>query len=275
MNDNRTMKRFGWWTTGRDQAALDLFNEVQGAIARGVIPAEIAYCFCSRAPGEADVTDRLLERVSACGIPVVHLSAIGFEPGLRKSDRENWRNLYHHRVLGLLKDLRADLVILAGYMWVVSPEVCSSLPVINLHPAAPGGPAGTWQEVIWQLLENDASETGVMMHLVTPELDKGPALTCCTFSIKGPGWDDLWIDFRKMLSELGIEGIKGRYGEGQPLFRKVRQEGVKRELPLIVHTLRACALGKISVKDGVPCDEKGEPLEGPYDLTREIEEAVA
>jgi phosphoribosylglycinamide formyltransferase-1 len=46
--------------------------------------------------------------------------------------------------------------------------------MINLHPAAPGGPTGTWQEVIWQLIEGRAVETGVMMHLVTPELDRGP-----------------------------------------------------------------------------------------------------
>ncbi|GAH59253.1 unnamed protein product, partial [marine sediment metagenome] len=39
--------------------------------------------------------------------------------------------------------------------------------MVNLHPAAPGGPTGTWQEVIWQLIENKAEETGVMMHLVT------------------------------------------------------------------------------------------------------------
>ena len=48
---------------------------------------------------------------------------------------------------------------------------------------------GTWQEVIWQLIENDASKTGVMIHLVTPELDKGPPITFYTYLIREESFD--------------------------------------------------------------------------------------
>ncbi len=274
MENYKALTRFGWWTTGRDQAAMDLFDEVHGAIENGIIPGEIAYCFCSREPGEAEVTDRLIERIKHCGIPVLCLSALNFEPELRKMDRDAWRHEYHHKVLELIRKFDVELVVLAGYMWVVSPEVCSALSVINLHPAAPGGPAGTWQEVIWQLLEQDARETGVMMHLVTPELDKGPAVTYCTFPIKGPEWEALWKEFREEVSELGLKGVQERYGESQPLFQRIRQEGVKRELPLIVQTLRSFAVGDISIRNGILCDKDGKALDKPHDLTQEIEKVL-
>ena len=37
------MWSFGWWTTGRDQAAIDLFETVHNATNNGIIPGEISY----------------------------------------------------------------------------------------------------------------------------------------------------------------------------------------------------------------------------------------
>jgi len=61
-------------------------------------------------------------------------------------------------------------------MLIVSEELCQKYDMINLHPAPPGGPTGSWQEVIWTLIQNKADTAGAMIHLVTPELDRGPAL---------------------------------------------------------------------------------------------------
>ena len=266
------MWSFGWWTTGRDQAAIDLFETVHNAINNGIIPGEISYMFSSREPGESEFSDRLMIRAEDRGIPVVSLSAVRFLPDLRKRDREAWRQAYHKGVLDKIRDFSAQVVVLAGYMWVVSPEVCQKLSIINLHPAAPGGPAGTWQEVIWQLLDRKADKTGVMMHLVTPDLDKGPAVTYCSFPIKGDTWDILWEQLEHELQRSSLEEIKESYGESQPLFARIRDEGVKRELPLIVHTIRLLAAGDISIKDFQLYDKAGGKLAGPYDLTDAIEE---
>jgi phosphoribosylglycinamide formyltransferase-1 len=268
------MPEFGWWTTGRDQAALDLFETVYRATADGIVPGRISYVFSSKAPGEGAFSDAILERAERAGISVAHCSAARFEPELRRRDRETWRTAYHRKVLEAVSGFPADVVVLAGYMWVVSPEVCEKLSIINLHPAAPGGPAGTWQEVIWQLLEQEARETGVMMHLVTPELDEGPAVTFCTFSIRGGSFDGLWKEFEEERRDRGLEGIKEGKGESQSLFSAIRAEGVRRELPLIVQTLRSLALGEIAVRDGGLYDRAGRPLSGPYDLTDPIEESL-
>ena len=95
------------------------------------------------------------------------------------------------------KGVKADIIVLAGYMLVVGEEICEIHDMINLHPAAPNGPAGTWQEVIWLLIHKRAQESGNMMHLVTQELDKGPPITYCTFPVRGPAFDPLWQEMEK------------------------------------------------------------------------------
>jgi phosphoribosylglycinamide formyltransferase-1 len=265
------MWSFGWWTTGRDQTAIDLFETGFNAVTDGIITGEISYIFSSREPGESEFSDRLLKMATDHGIPVVSFSALRFRPDLRRQDREAWRQAYHKDVFDKVKGFPVQVVVLAGYMWVVSPEVCRKLSIINLHPAAPGGPAGTWQEVIWQLLDQKAEKTGAMMHLVTPELDKGPAVTYCTFSIQGGAWDPLWEQFEHELQRSSLEEIKKSFGESQPLFARIRNEGVKRELPLIVQTIKSLASGEISIKDSQLYDSAGSKLARPYDLTDAIE----
>lgn len=269
------MYGFGWWSTGRDVDALNLFNTVHDACRGGVIPGIFSYCFISREPGESRRSDQLIKRIKECGIPLITLSAGHFEPGLRKTHRQQWRDLYHHHVLEKIVGFHAEAVVLAGYMWVVSPEVCRAFPIINLHPAQPGGPAGTWQEVIWKLLEDKARSTGAMMHLVTPELDKGPPVSYCTFPIRGSKWNSLREEFQNACDLAGgIDAVRERYGEAQPLFAAVRQEGVRREQPLIVQTLRALAMGELIIRKGRLYGSDGKPLSGPWNLTENIDKQL-
>ncbi|MGC8735744.1 MAG: phosphoribosylglycinamide formyltransferase [Dissulfurimicrobium sp.] len=266
------MMDFGWWTTGRDRAAFDLFDAAWKGIQDGVISGKISYVFCSKAKGEGVYSDRLMDEASMRGLPVVSISAAKFMPELRVADRERWRDLYHGMVLDALKDLHHDIVVLAGYMWVVSARVCRSFPIINLHPALPGGPCGTWQEVIWQLIQERAGSAGAMIHLVTPELDRGPAITYCRFKIRGNDkWDILWDQLDRSLKTTDLDAIKASYGETQRLFAAIRMEGVKREVPLTIQTLRLLANGDILIKNGMPFDRLGRVLEAPLDLTPEID----
>ncbi|MBW2350002.1 MAG: hypothetical protein JRF20_02270 [Deltaproteobacteria bacterium] len=82
------MWSFGWWTTGRDQAAIDLFETGFNAVTDGIITGEISYVFSSREPGESEFSDRLVKMAVDHGIPVVSFSALRFRPDLRKQDRE-------------------------------------------------------------------------------------------------------------------------------------------------------------------------------------------
>ena len=259
------MYKIGWFSTGRGEGSRSLLTTIQEAIEKGQIEAEIAFVFSNREPGEAEGSDLFFQLVRGYGIPLVCFSSRGFKAELRRSDVQRWRLEYDREVMARLEALPVDLCVLAGYMLIVGEEMCQHYNMINLHPAAPGGPAGTWREVIWQLIEARAEMSGVMMHLVTPELDKGPVATYCTFPIRGEPFDKHWEEIRG----LALKVVKAQQGEDNALFKLIRSEGVKRELPLIVATLKAFSEGKVRVDGQTVVDRKGSPIPG-YDLSEEI-----
>ena len=258
------MLRLGWLSTGRDEAARDLLKTVWEAIGRGEVKAELAFVFSNREPGEARESDLFFGLVKGYKIPLLTLSSSSFD-----ISGPSRRLEYDRKVMGKLRRFKPDLLVLAGYMLILGEEMCQRYPMLNLHPAAPGGPSGTWQEVIWQLIRARARASGVMMHLVTPELDEGPPLTFCTYSLRGERFDPLW----KEVEKLPWEEVRAR-GEDLPLFQEIREEGLKREFPLIVATLRALGEGRVKVEGGRVLDRQNRPIPG-QNLTAEIEKALA
>ncbi len=260
--------RIGWFSTGRDAAARDLLREAHKGMSDGFIQAEIAFVFCSRERGESPESDRFLDLAKGLGLEVVTLSARKFEPALRRKDLEAWRELYHSRLADLISPYKAELIMLAGYMLIVSPGMCRTHTMINLHPALPGGPTGTWQDVIWCLIEEGAERTGAMIHIVTEELDRGPVVTYCSFPIRGPSFDPLWEAKRGR----SVKELKAQEGEKLPLFQLIRAEEVKREIPLIVITLKALAEERVRVEGRRVLDARGVELPRGLDLSGEVEE---
>jgi phosphoribosylglycinamide formyltransferase-1 len=274
------MFRIGWFSTGRDPAARELLIEAQDRIQDGTIAGEISFVFSNRDDGEFAQSDLFFDLVRGYGIPLVQFSSSTFKPEMRAEGRKDeevlkqWRREYDREVSRQLEGHDMDLGVLAGYMLIVGDEMCRDRVMVNLHPAAPDGPKGTWQEVIWELLENRAEQTGVMMHLVTEELDRGPVITYCMFPVVGGEMDQLWRDFDARLETEPIEKIAGREGEGNPLFAEIRRRGFIRELPLIVHTLRVFAAGEVRVENGTVM-AGGKPVPGGYDLSEAIDRAVS
>ncbi len=269
------MYKLGWFSTGRDKAARDLLTVANSSIKRGEIEAEIAFVFCTREPGESEEGDLFIKLVEDYHIPLVCFSYQKFKarestPITDQAETlPQWRLDYDREVMKRLEDFHPDLCVLAGYMLITGKEMCQRYNMINLHPAAPGGPTGTWQEVIWQLINNEAQETGVLMNLVTPELDKGPPVAYCTFTIRGEPFDKYWQE----IEGHSLEEIK-KQGENNPLFRLIRKHGLAREFPLIIATLKAFSQGKIKITaDKKLVDAEGKSIKG-YNLTDEINELV-
>jgi len=271
-----TMYQLGWFSTGRDKAARDLLKTVNSSIKQSEIGAEIAFVFSNREPGESEESDLFLKMVESYHIPLICFSYQKFKASRGASITGQagilplWRLDYDREVMKRLQDFHPDVCVLAGYMLITGQELCQRYNMINLHPAAPGGPVGTWQQVIWQLIDNKAQETGVLMNLVTPELDRGPVVTYCTFPIRGKLFDRYWNEIeRHPLSE-----VKKGEGENNPLFKLIRQHGLAREFPLIVSTLKVFSQGKIKITaDKKVVDTDGRPIKG-YNLTDEINEQI-
>lgn len=262
----------GWFATGRGSGSYGLLEAMQQAIETGYAPAEIAFVFMSREAAEGEGSDRFSRLVKSYGIPLVQLSYQKFKARYgddsgNPNTLPSWRLDYDREVMRRLADFKVNLSVLAGYMLVVGPEMCARYDLLNLHPAAPGGPAGTWIDVINRLIQSGADASGVMTHLVTPELDQGPVVSYATFPIRGPVFDPLWEE----IWGLPAESIKP---EEITLFAHIRAHGVLRERPLVTATVKAFAEGRVRITgDKQLVDADGQPLKG-YDLTAEIDRLV-
>lgn len=275
--------QIGLFTSAWDKVAWDLVAEVCHNVQKGFIPeSEIAFVFCSRETGETHFGDLMISNVRNLGVPLITFSSLKFQPELRRKGREaekqgdfsiinTWRLAHDHEVAKLISS--TDLDILLGYMWVVGEEMCQERTMINLHPALPSGPKGTYREVIWKLIRDRASRTGVMMHLVTPELDMGPPIAYCSFSIQGKSFNPLWEEMEKRLKRESLEQI-AEGGEDNPLFKEIRKKGVIREFPMVIWTIKIFAERRIKIGDGRIFNWQGQVLEDGYDLTAEINAAV-
>ena len=273
-------RKIGWFTTGRDAEAINLLETIFNGTREGAIEGQISYILMNREEGEGRFSDRIMDMARNWGIPLISLSSARFKAGLREKGRDSeeamteWRHLYHQEVLKRLRGLEADFSVLAGYMLIVSPAMCDELNLINLHPAPPDGPAGTWQEVIWKLIASKAHESGVMIHKVTPELDQGPPVTYCLYHIRGGQLTGFWDGMEEKLRRTSLQEIKAQEGEANPLFRMIRREGVKREIPLLFETIRWLSSGRILIKENrIYLDNK--EYRGGVCLSEQVESLIA
>jgi phosphoribosylglycinamide formyltransferase-1 len=81
------------------------------------------------------------------------------------------------RALGdWIESLGADLVVLAGYMQLLSPDFLARFPnrVINVHPALL--PAFPGIDAVQQAIDHGSKITGVTVHFVDEGVDSGPII---------------------------------------------------------------------------------------------------
>ena len=227
--------RLGWLSTGRGAGSRSLLAAAHGAIESGSLHARIEYVLCSRARGEAEGSDAFLSQATGYGIPTLSHSWSEY-----RADRQGdpaWRDRYNTDLLHLINSRPVDLLVFAGLMVVLDEAIIDAFPAINIHPATPYGPIGAWQDVIWELIRQRGTETGVMALLATTETDRGPILAFCRFPIRGAPFDDLWRD----LPAESTNELRDEHGESHPLFQAIREAGLRREAHLLVATLRRIA----------------------------------
>ena len=241
-----------------------MFTAVLDAIRCGNLNAEFEFVFVNRERGQTVPTDSFLDLTEAKNIETVTLSSQRFR---RANDGAPWsklREAYDVAALAALERFSPDVSVMAGYM-LYAPEISRRMLVLNQHPALPGRTVGKWQEAIWDVIENNNDRHGAMMHIATPELDRGPVASFCTFSVRGPGFDPYWED-----AKISDTGRLRRVDDGNlPLFTAIREAGIKRERPLVVETLKAVASGKIDLT-AIAAGTQSAPV----DMTDAVEAAV-
>lgn len=261
------MYQTGWFSTGRGPGSRSLLKVVWDSIQKGDLNVSIPFVFTNREPGEGEGSDLFINQVKEYAIPLIYFSSQQFASKNAKRLSLEWRLEYDREIIKRLTNFQPDLIVLAGYMLIVGSELCQKYTMINLHPAQPGGLKGMWQDIIWKLIEERRPRGGIMMHLVIPELDAGPAVTYCTYPIKGRQFDVYW----KELEHASLEKIRKEQGENYPLFKLIRQHGLAREMPLIITTIKAFSEGIVRVDraNKMVVDGQGKVISA-YDLSEEI-----
>ena len=269
------MLRIGWLSTGRGEGSRGLLSFIHDAIDQGRLDAGIEFVFSNREPGEAEGSDQFFNLVRSYRVPLVTLSSNRYRREHGGGPMSRHRSGFDREAIRLLEPYQPDICALAGYMLICSGEMCRRYPLLNLHGALPDGPTGTWQSVIWQLIDSRATQTGAMIHLATEEVDRGPVLSHCVVPITGDGFDQDW----EGIGGRDAANIRDGEGEDFPLFQRIREAGYRREPYLILETLRAVADGRLQVKPETALDPSGEPLERGHPaglpLTNHIEADLA
>jgi len=135
------------------------FQAIIDAINNGYIEAEITGLITDR-PGIGAI-----ERAEANTIPVEIVPPSSSTATIKQK----------------LESFNPDLIVLAGYLQKIPPEVVDQYPrkIINIHPSLLpnyGGPGFYGDRVHKEVLKNREKESGCTVHFVTKEYDKGPII---------------------------------------------------------------------------------------------------
>jgi formyltetrahydrofolate-dependent phosphoribosylglycinamide formyltransferase len=141
---------------------------IMDAIAQGYLKAEIVLVVSNRKDAYG------LVRAEKAGIPTLYF------PLKPYTDAGKERRDYDADLAEKVKPYAPDLIVLAGWMHILSPVFLDQFPrqVINLHPALPNYFTGTnaIQRAFDAYQQGMLDETGCMVHYVIPQVDKGEVI---------------------------------------------------------------------------------------------------
>lgn len=147
--------------------------------ANGLVDADVGLVLTDR-PGA-----RCVQTATQAGVPaVVELPA---EPGEKRRD-------YDARLDAVLQAEQPDLIVLAGFMRILTASFCASWDgrIINIHPALL--PAFPGAHGVRDALRAGAKISGCTTHLVTADLDGGPVVMQAALAVRGDDTQDALAD---------------------------------------------------------------------------------
>ncbi len=143
------------------QAILD-------AVANHTLPVEVVLVVSNRKDAYG------LVRAAQAGVPTLYFPLKPYK------DAGRGRDQYDADLAAQVSPYQPDLIVLAGWMHVLSPAFLNHFPrqVINLHPALPDTFAGTHaiERAYEAFQRGEISHSGCMVHTTIPEVDAGPVI---------------------------------------------------------------------------------------------------
>lgn len=113
--------------------------------------------------------------------------ADNFEVPSHPFNKEEFYNT--DKIINLLKNLQVDIVVLAGFLWLVPENLLKAFPnkIINIHPALLpkyGGKGMYGDKVHLEVLKLGDDESGVTIHFVNEDFDKGEIIHQSRYQIE-------------------------------------------------------------------------------------------
>ncbi len=168
---------------------LQAILEAYGPVGRRSDDVEVVAVVSNRADAHA------LNRARSAGVPAVVLERRAGET----------RATYDARLVEAVAPHRPDLVVLAGWMRILTTTFVEAFRVINLHPALPGTFPGAHaiDEAFAAWQAGAITESGVMVHWVPDDgVDDGPVIVAETVPFET---DDTLTTF-----ETRVHGVEHR-----------------------------------------------------------------
>lgn len=136
------------------------FGAIIRAVKKGRIKANLALLICDNPEAGA------IARAKRAGVKIALVKREDFA-----SEKD-----FEAAIIKELEENKIDLVVLAGFMRVLSPEFVQKYKyrILNIHPALLPSFKGT--EGIKDAFEYGVKVTGVTVHFVDEEMDHGPII---------------------------------------------------------------------------------------------------
>lgn len=91
-------------------------------------------------------------------------------------------------LLKKLKKRKIDLIVLAGFLWLIPDYLTQNFTIINIHPALLpkyGGKGMYGMNVHQAVVDNKETETGISIHYVNAEYDEGQIIFQAKCEVSG------------------------------------------------------------------------------------------
>ena len=150
-----------------------------------------------------DIAVALTNNPEAGGIETAERHGIALEIVPSKDFKS--REEFDAEVVRRLKRYNVDLVVLAGFMRILTPVFTDALRAINLHPSLL--PRHKGLHAIERSYEDEYDEGGVSVHWVNEELDGGEIIVQKRIDKRGLSFKDYEAKVRRIEKEALLEGV--------------------------------------------------------------------
>jgi phosphoribosylglycinamide formyltransferase-1 len=134
------------------------FEAIIKSVKKGLIKADLSLLVCDNPAAPA------IKKAQKAGIKVA----------LVTRDEFSSKRSFEDKIIEYLKEHKIELIVLAGFMRLLSPEFvrCYKNRILNIHPSLL--PSFKGEEGIKDAFNYGVKVTGVTVHFVDEEMDHGP-----------------------------------------------------------------------------------------------------